>query len=402
VCLLGAHTHKIDGSNSGARTMIPTHTQKANSTVQFAMPAPPDPHTHTPNEKETTLVRTHNSSQGFKFDRTRSNGGELPLTTLDEVEAFMFAYRELHLPGKQYALQALYRLYKEIRNNDLWLATDELRKNKDQVLASIAMQVISACMMAIEDFVKMSYCMSRDILEIPNSMASYIDLNDILEYFEKSIGAQGIKTFANVLHCADRDDLARSEFDFLTAQDKDIIVRQHDQNAKAVAHTYSYTTRVYETFRKPYNKHKHGYLFLFSMGFAQSTAPPPFDKLSPAIPYFADEKNLNVAEPVFVGEVVLDKLALLLFGGGGIFSILRDYTNNLTARCKYGGRKIITRAGLGPEVLSQGERVRFEELIREFDSRFVKDPAPRKLDLKMASNIKQKDWEYFGQDWGLK
>jgi hypothetical protein len=290
----------------------------------------------------------------------------------------------------------------KIRNNDLWLASEELKKNKDQILSSIAMQIISAFMMTIEDFLKMSYGMSRDILEIPSTMASYREVNDVLKFFEKGVSAQGIKTFANVLHCADRDDLARSEFDFLTAQDKDIIVRQHDQNAKAVAHTYRYATRVYETFRKPYNKHKHGYLFLFSMGFAQSTAPPPLDKLSPAIPYFADEKNLNVAEPVFVGEVVLDKLALLLFGGGGVFSILRDYTNNITARCKYSGKRIIARIGLGPEVLSQTERKRFEELVREFDRRFVKDPTPKKLDLKISSNIKKDDWDYLAQDWRLK
>jgi hypothetical protein len=254
------------------------------------------------------------------------------MTTLDDVEAFMFAYRELHLPGKTYAFQALYRLYKEIRNSDLWLDNEELKKSKDQILSSLAMQVISAGMMAIEDFVKMSYCMSRDILEIPNTMVGYKELNDMLAYFDKGISAQGYKTFTNVLHYLDENDLTDSEFGFLDAEDREIILRQHAQNAKAACHTYTYAVRVYETFRRSYNKHKHGYLFLFSMGFPYP-APAPFDKLMPAIPFFADENNATTAEPVFVGELALDRLVLLL---SGVFSLLRDFTNNVTVRCKYG------------------------------------------------------------------
>jgi hypothetical protein len=107
---------------------------------------------------------------------------------------------------------------------------------------------------------------------------------------------------------------------------------QHAQNARAVKHTYGYAVRFYETFRSAYNKYKHGHLFLFSMG-SPYAAPPPLDKLTLAIPYFADKRNLNVAEPVFIGRLVLEKLPFLLLAGGDLFSLLRDLTSNVTARC---------------------------------------------------------------------
>src|SRR5208283_5891045 len=151
----------------------------------------------------------------------------------------------------------------------------------------------------------------------------------------------------------------------------EIIIRQHKQNAKSARHTYAYAVRVYETFRKPYNKHKHGHPFLFSMGTAQSAAPPLFSRLSPALPYFADESNLEIVEPVFIGEVVLDKIHTLIEGGGGVSSLLRDFTDNVIIRCKYGGRKIIARKGYGPPVLNAPETNRLTQLISEFDKRFA-------------------------------
>lgn len=66
------------------------------------------------------------------------------------------------------------------------------------------------------------------------------------------------------------------------------------------------------------------------------------------------------------------------------------------------GRRIVARVGLGPEVLSAVERKRFEELINEFDKRFVKDPRPKKLKLNISSDVKKNDWEYFSQDWAMK
>lgn len=297
------------------------------------------------------------------------------------------------------------RLYNEARENDLWLDSKELKASKDQILSSIAMQVISAGMMAIEDYVKMCYCMSRDVLKIPATMAAPRRLNSMLQYFRQSTKTtktdpEGLRTFKRVLHCLDEQDVQDAGFQFLSSDDKAIILRQHAQNARAVKHTYSYAVRVYETFRNAYNKHKHGHLFLFSMG-SPYLASPPLDKLTPAIPYFA-RNDVSEAEPVFIGNLVLNRLVFLLLAGGGVFSLLRDLTLNVTTRCKYGGKKIIARVGLGPEVLSAAEKTRFEELVKEFDRRYLKDSGPKKLKLNISSNIKRADWDYFDQDWAMK
>jgi hypothetical protein len=325
----------------------------------------------------------------------------LSAITLEDVEAFMFAYRELHLPGKINAVSAIYRLYKEMKNKDLWLDNEDLRKNKDAILSALGMQVISSNMMLIEDFVKMCYCMSRDILTIPMTMASYAQLDQTEKFFEDSIAAEGDRAFINTLHYLDENDLDAPDFAFLSQNDKKVVMRQHIQNARALKHTYTYAVRVYQTFRRAYNKHKHGHPFLFSMGFTQN-APAPFDKLSPAIPYFADENNLRTAEPVFIGELVLEKIHLLIEGGGGVFSLLRDLTTNVTLRCKCGGRKVMATKGYGPPVLSEKEVQRFKEIVSEFEKRFIVDRTPKQLKLNINSNIKKTNWDYFDQDWTMK
>ena len=159
---------------------------------------------------------------------------------------------------------------------------------------------------------------------------------------------------------------------------------------------------IYETFRRPYNKHKHGHPFLFSMGTTPQAAPTPFSRLSPAVPYFADESNLEIVEPVFIGEVVLDKIHTLIEGGGGVSSLLRDFTDNVIIRCKYGGRKIIARTGYGPSVLTADEVSRFTQLISDFDKRFATGPSPKKHKLNVKSDFKRSDWDYFDQDWTMK
>jgi hypothetical protein len=323
-------------------------------------------------------------------------------TTLDDVEAFMFAYRELHLPGKVNANSAIFRLYKEMKHKDLWLETEDLKKNKDPILSALSMQVVSSTMMLIEDFVKMCYCMSQDILTIPSTMASYTELTDMLQYFENEMASKGDEAFLNILHYSDRKELDEQDFTFLTEDDKQLILRQHQQNAKAVKHTYSYAVRVYATFRRSYNKHKHGHPFLFSMGLQQPSAPAPFDKLAPAIPYFANEKNVAIAEPVFVGEVVLDKINGLIEGAGALRSLLYDLTMNVTIRCKCGARRIIATKGYGPPVMSEKEVVRYKQIVSEFEKRFIIDPSPKKLKMQINSNLRKTDWDYFTQDWMMK
>jgi hypothetical protein len=322
--------------------------------------------------------------------------------TLEDVEAFMFAYRELHLPGKINANSAIFRLYKEMKHKDLWLATEDLKKIKDAILSALAMQTISSTMMLIEDFVKICYCMSQDILTIPATMASYTELNNMLQYFESEKVSKGDDAFLNILHYLDRDELNGQDFTFLTEDDKQLVLRQHRQNAKAVKHTYNHAVRVYATFRQSYNKHKHGHPFLFSMGLQQPSAPAPFDKLTPAIPYFANEKDVRVAEPVFVGEVVLDKINGLIEGAGGLRSLLYDLTMNITIRCKCGGRRIIATKGYGPPVMSDQEVERYKQIVSEFEKRFVIDPSPKKLKININSNFKKTDWDYFTQDWAMK
>jgi hypothetical protein len=326
----------------------------------------------------------------------------MSVVTLDDVEAFMFAYRELHLPGKINAISAIFRLYKEMKHKDLWLENEDLKKNKDAILSALAMQIISSSMMLIEDFVKMCYCMSQDILAIPATMASYAELTGMLQYFKQDMASRGDDVFFQILHYLDENELNGKDFAFLAEHDKQLVLRQHRQNAKAVKHTYSYAVRVHATFNKSYNKHKHGHPFLFSMGSQQPPPPSPFDKLVPAIPYFANERNLTKAEPVFIGEAVLDKINGLLEGTGGLRSLLYDLTMNVTLRCKCGGRKIIATKGYGPPVMSIQEVERYKQIVSEFEKRFVIDPSPKKLKMIINSNLKKTDWDYFTQDWMMK
>src|SRR5208283_2638583 len=176
--------------------------------------------------------------------------------TLDGVEAFMFAYHELHLPGKVNAASAIYRLYREMKSKDLWLDNESLKSNKDAILSAIAMQVVSSSMMIIEDFVKICYSMMYDILKIPSVMVSYATIDSMLKDVDRNLITEGDQVFLRVFHYLDEADLKASAFAFLTQKDKEIIIRQHKQNAKSARHTYAYAVRVYETFRKPYNKHK--------------------------------------------------------------------------------------------------------------------------------------------------
>ncbi len=318
------------------------------------------------------------------------------MTTLDDVESFMFAYRELHLPGKLQIFSSLHRLYEEISQKDLWLERQEQRERKDQILNSLAMATISSAMMILEDFFYTCYSLSQDTLKVPETLAEYRRSREIVSYLEANVNRQFC---VRILHYVWHDDLNRHEYEFLTTEDKTIIVKQHGQNARALDHTLRIALRVYRMFSDAYNKYKHGFLFLFRSLGGESGTPELVQKLGPMIPYFADPTDPVRVTSIFVGAAVLDKLRTLFAGSGGVFQILWDLTMNLTALCKYDGHNMIARQYYGPQILSPDEVIRFKQLIEIFDNKFIVSPGPKKLALDIRSQIDSKEWEWFLGDW---
>lgn len=329
------------------------------------------------------------------------------MTALDDVESFMFAYRELHLPGKVQTFSAFIRLYEEISQRDLWLERNEQRQRKDQILNSTAMGTITLGMMILEDFFYTCYSLSRDILRIPNTLAKYRKPSRVVRYLQKNLGrkvnTQVSKEFClSLFHYVSKKDLEKPEYNFLSPQDKVLIMRQHEQNARALEHTLRIALRAYRTLSDAYNKYKHGFLFLFRNLDDSSQVPKLVQQLGPQILYFKDPEDPKEVTPVFVGPAVLEKLRTLIAGEGGVFKMLWDLTMNVTTVCKYAGRKIIAREYYGDLSMSAGEADRYKKLIEIFDRMFRESQAPKKLDLGIHSLIHRKDWEWFLEDWTLK
>jgi len=323
-------------------------------------------------------------------------GVKIYSSSLDDVQSLMFVYKESHLKGKYQTFTALHRLYKEIKHNNLWLEKEEQIKAKEQILNSIALIVISNAMMVIEDFILMCDSMRGDITTIPSKISTERKVYNLVQNFKNE--PMKNKFFYDVLNYLNENDL--NSIEFIDDKDKRIIIKVHEQNVKALEHLFGYVTMMYNRFRVPYNKYKHGHLFLSSI--PSGVIPDLIEKLCPAIPYFTDERDPFNVSSVFVGEFVLDRLNTLLCGGGGVFGMLRDLTGNVTVRCKYGGKKIIARKWYGVNPLTEEETKRYEKLIEIFDSKFLISPSPKKLKLGIKSEIKRKDWRWFLEEWTMK
>lgn len=321
--------------------------------------------------------------------------------SFEDIEALMFVYRELHLGGKVTTFAALHRLYKEIKHHNRWLDEEDL-KRKDQILNSLALIVISNGLMVIEDFISLCNWISEDFKNLPSHICRYRKAATIADDLETKLNSKIDTPFYEMLSYLTESDLRSPELAFLSKTDKLLISKQHAQNVNAFKHTLRLALKTYAALSDPYNKYKHGFLFGFRISAFAPESMPEFAKtLGPMIPYFANPNNPTSPTPVFVGEFLLDKIDQLLYGGGSIFQLYWDITENVTIRCKYGGRKIIARKRYGEPVLSQGEIERFKKLIDEFDKRFVKEPGPKKLKLNIKSTIPAKKWEWFLQDWKM-
>lgn len=159
----------------------------------------------------------------------------MPLTNLIDVDSFMFSYRELHLPAKMQTFSALIRMYDEISLRDLWLDNEEQRKRKDQIVNSVAMLTVSSSMMILEDFFYTCYSLNqRDPLRIPKTLAQYRRPSDVVKDLSKK---NGVEFCLNLLHYAKESDLRSSDYSFLTDDEKSLILRVHDHNARALSHT---------------------------------------------------------------------------------------------------------------------------------------------------------------------
>jgi hypothetical protein len=313
----------------------------------------------------------------------------------------MFAYRENHLPGKAQSFRYMYKLFKEIKNGNLWL-DDALKAKKDLILNGIAMSTISIGMTILEDFLVMCYATSHDLRQIPIQMSAYRRAARIAENFSK-IDRDDLRPYYEMLHYLTFDDLSLTALDFLTEEEKRKIAELHEQNARAFRHTFKHALRFYLSFADAHNKFKHGFMFLFDMmGDRTEDAPDWVRKLGPVIPYLATEDDLSEASCVFVGETVLDKLNMLLTGGGGVVNLLWDLTMNVTFACKCGGRKIIAIHSWGASPLSQAELNYYDQLSMRYVSKYLTTGQPNKLGLPLRTNIRKDQWMWILEDWALK
>lgn len=317
--------------------------------------------------------------------------------SLEEILKFMFIYREIHRIGKMYAYGGMMSLYLKVKNEDFGL-TDEGKKKKPEILVSLSMNIISYGITIIEDFLSFCYCLSYDLEEIPSRMVAYRDSNRILRY--ANLLKEDSDECFKILHYLTEDEVKKLPSDLFSISDKEMIIQLHKQNVEAFQHVLTYAIKFYSRYKDANNKYKHGFPFLFA---AMMTPEGPLKELSPVIPYFCNERDIENVSGVFVGDKVLDKLNQLITANhGGIFQLMMSLSNNVSLRAKCGGNKVMASEFWGKEYPTKEIQDRYEKISSIFIDKYVIDKTPKQMSLNIKSHMKLKEWEWLTEDWKFK
>lgn len=145
--------------------------------------------------------------------------------------------------------QYLHKLWNKLEQKNLWL-TNDMKKNKNMIVNSLALNVLSSGLMILEDFLVACKSIKTDIKSIPLKRVSYKKTANILKFMGNILTCQTEDPFYELLHYIKPRDLEVSEMNFLTKSEKEMIITHHKENIRAFKHTLKHVVRFFRLFQK--------------------------------------------------------------------------------------------------------------------------------------------------------